>query len=225
MKLDSIEEIRNYAAYKGYIIPLSRYLHNEKITTLEINHQLLINNFLNEAENGDNYKVELHPDTIAIYLEPIKSLTKKKHYLSAAILTSVALEEQINGLMRVGCSAKGYEHKSITKYIKETALKTKIELILPLLGINVHEAHKNTIYQFLPLRNSAIHGKAIPSFHSKEETLDSAEENEEKAKQLILQYPITKIQRYIEESEKALTNIPELLLAHEILTKRLSENT
>ena len=65
------------------------------------------------------------------YAKTINSSVENLDYLSAAVLTAIALEEDLNSHIRVACLVKGYNHNQISNFIRELGVKSKVELILP----------------------------------------------------------------------------------------------
>jgi hypothetical protein len=208
------------AAYCAFIGPLSRYIHNENL--LSEDPETVMSRFLKDREVTDDYIIEIHPTALDAHKRAIEHAIEDNQYLSAAILIAISLEEDINGLIRIGCNSKGFTHKKITKYISEISLKTKIELIFPLLGVKFPEKYRIAIYEYLPFRNSVVHGKSIPSFHThKEDTFNSIESNQKKAENLISSYPLKRLEELSLSLDREILEIPELKHASNILTKHL----
>ncbi|RII25321.1 MAG: hypothetical protein CXR31_14075 [Geobacter sp.] len=57
---------------------------------------------------------------------------------------------------------RGYEHNAISEALKDMNAKTKLSVILPLLGVEVEDRLKFTLLEFTSLRNSIIHCKSLP---------------------------------------------------------------
>ena len=224
LSVDDIEEIKNKATFKAYTFPLARYINQNDLLNAQTCNSQVASNFFEEINLEKEYKAELHPVPLETHSASIENLIKTGEYLSAAILIAVSLEEDINGFMRLACCAKGFTHKKITNFISETSIKTKIDLIFPLLGVQFPEQYRTAIFEYLPIRNSAVHGKAIPSFlTSEQETLNSVENNQEKAQNIISTYPINKLQNYSNSLYESLIEIPELQYALEVLHEYVYE--
>jgi hypothetical protein len=153
--------------------------------------------------------------------DTIKLAIKNSDYISAALLIAVILEEDINSYIRMICYSKGYEHNKITNFLQELGIKSKVDFILPIIGCNVPEKYKNLIYDFFPLRNKIAHGKAIPNQYTFDyEKNSSIDNNKQKAKQLVLAYPIDKIYEYSKEvNQLILNNVPEINRAVKLFKK------
>ena len=220
---ESLQVIK-MAAYKSCILPLARFIFEQGFLENPIENHKIFEDFWKLAGIEANHDLEFHSMPMDVHSKAIKSAIDENQDISAAILIAISIEEDVNSIFRIACIAKGYTHKKITQFIKEVSMKTKVELVLPLLGINVPKRYKTAIFEFLPFRNNVVHGKAIPSFGNvlTGESTDSIESNRERAQSLIKTYPFEKVKSLSSQLGERVYEVPEIDLARKILEESLN---
>ena len=208
------------AVYYMGLLPLIKYINENNVDTDKISKDEFVK-IMKSFGKERGYEYQIFLDPYETHYKSIRFAMEKSEYLTAAVLTAITLEEDINGLIRLICFSKGYSHKNITQFISELGLKSKVDLVLPVLGCNVTEKYRGVVYQYFPLRNRIVHGKATPSLHTHEHDKDSdSESNMKVAEKLVKSYPIDKIYKYsLEINSSAIYDIPEIYRASKLLIK------
>ena len=206
--------------FSSFLFPLIKYLNENEVNTESLSKSEFTA-IVNQFGKDDDYSIQIHNCPFESHKAVIESAIERSRFISASALIAITLEEDVNSYIRMGCFAKGYTHRQITKFISELGLKSKIDLVLPLLGYKVPEEYRSVVFDFLPLRNQLVHGKALPSLHTDHNDKPSSSEiNDEKAKRLVLSYPIDKIYKYsMQLNSSFLTDIPQVKRAVKLLDR------
>lgn len=209
-----------FAIYKSMLVPLSRFISRKGDGYASNPSTDVLEEFLSLSK-GDSEDLEIHSNPLEMHRSSILASLDNEEYLSAATLISISLEADVNGFMRIGCASKGYSNKKITQFISDVSLKTKIDLVFPLLGVGFPERYRNAIFEYIPFRNSTVHEKSIPELLTNGgEKESSIDKNTKRAKEIISSYPYEKILVLSNDLSNRLYDIPELKRGAELLHER-----
>lgn len=88
---------------------------------------------------------------------------------SALIICSSFIETEINSTIRQVMRLRNFSHGSITDAMKGTDLRTKIDVLLPLLDVQLTERQRQIVLEQNKVRNQILHYKGIPERHCRDE--------------------------------------------------------
>jgi hypothetical protein len=110
----------------------------------------------------DKNPFEIHVISERSRLESAKLCLKSGDPESALVIVSSFIESEINTLIRLALRLRNFSHSAISDSLKETDLRTKMSVIIPLLQIKMSERQKQIAIEQNKVRNIILHFKAIP---------------------------------------------------------------
>lgn len=111
-----------------------------------------------------------HEDAFEIYLTQIEEeMPLVAHCIiqgrprSGVVLLFTLIEAEVNSLIRILLRIREYSASKITDALKGTSFDTKLDVLLPLLEVEVPEHFRNVALQCKSIRNIVVHNKATPA--------------------------------------------------------------
>jgi len=129
----------------------------------------------------------------------------------------------INAIIRIGLRLENLGHEKITDTVKGTNLRTKINAILPLLGVELSEQQRQISLNQIPLRNEVTHFKALPELWFDAGEKDGSHGKiSNKIQEFFKQYPIIEIERQIGTMfDEAIAGLPHVYEATQLFKRYL----
>jgi hypothetical protein len=119
---------------------------------------------------------------------------------SGIVLLFTLLEGEVNTLLRIHLRIRGFSPNTITDALRGTDFDTKMDILLPLIGIPVSERIRNTALQCKAIRNLVVHNKATPALMADPGIKSSdSEVAEERADRFFAENPTDRIKFDIQE--------------------------
>jgi hypothetical protein len=110
----------------------------------------------------DNSPIEIHMSSAESRLESARLCLESGDSESALIIVSSLIESEINTAIRIAMRLRNFSHGTISASLKGTDLKTKMNVILPLLQVKMSERQRQIALAQNSVRNNILHFKAVP---------------------------------------------------------------
>jgi hypothetical protein len=110
----------------------------------------------------DKNSIEIHMSSGSSKLESARLCLESGDLESALIVVSSFIESEINMVIRIALRLQNFSHGTISASLKGTDLKTKINVILPLLQVKMSERQRQIALNQNSVRNNILHFKAVP---------------------------------------------------------------
>lgn len=104
----------------------------------------------------------MHIDRLPKKLALVRECLRMEEYESAVVLLFTAVEAEVNLIVRIGLRVKGFSNAQATESIQGIDFKSKINVLLPLLGVDISPRLKQIARQSQIIRNLEVHFKANP---------------------------------------------------------------
>ena len=85
---------------------------------------------------------------------------------SAIVLLHTLIESEVNTVARIFLRIRGFSNTKITTAIAGIDLKSKVDVLLPVLGIKVNDRIRQLTSESQRIRNAIVHFKATPTICS-----------------------------------------------------------
>ena len=164
---------------------------------------------------------EIHTDTISEQIKIIEFSFSNNEYRSAIVLLFTLIESEINLSIRILLRIRNFSHNLITTALQGTDFKSKIDILLPLLGVQMPDRIKQLAFESHKIRNAIIHFKATPDICSDEKDLTGDfEKIKESSYDFFKRNPIDRAEEDIKSiAEVCLESCPEFCQAHDLFEK------
>lgn len=185
---------QNLLMFAAIGLPLARMIHSGTIDPETVSRD--------ELAKALKALGNTHEDAFEIYLTQIEEeMPLVAHCVSSGrprsgvVLLFTLIEAEVNSLIRFLLRIRGYSASRITDALKGTSFDTKLDVLLPLLEVEVPERFRNVALQCKSIRNVVVHNKATPALMADIGNKDSDSElaNERSAK-FFSENPIERLQ-------------------------------
>ena len=119
--------------------------------------------FLDKLGRTDEDALEVHIARTPKKLKSIKACIQRKDSESAVVLLFTLIEGEVNSTLQILLRIRGYSRAAIDESLRGTTLKSKFDLLLPLLGVSPPSRIRQLAMEAQTTRNAAVHYKANPS--------------------------------------------------------------
>jgi hypothetical protein len=189
---------------------------HEKITASEFKAALLQLGLT--RENAFEMYVSKLPEEMAL----VHHCITKGHPRSAIVLLFTLFESELNTVARIHLRIRNYSLNAISSALKGTDFDTKMEVLLPLLGVEIAERLRNTALQCKAIRNLIVHNKATPSLWAVDDANQKSDEEiaEERSAKFFSENPIARIESDIATFvHDGINSSPAVKMASELIRK------
>lgn len=145
------------------VLALARMIGTKRLDPSTIASGEALFPFLDKLGRTDEDAFEVHIDRAPKKLKSIKACIQRKDSESAVVLLFTLIEGEINTVLRILLSIRGYSRSAIDEALRGTTLKSKFDLLLPLLGVSPPPRVRQLAIEAQTTRNAAVHYKASPS--------------------------------------------------------------
>ncbi len=152
---------------------------------------------INNLGRTDHCAFEMYINRTDSKIKSIRACIEHNDTESAIVLLSTLVENEINSLIRIMLILRGFTHNTITDAIKGTDLKTKIEVMLPLVGLAVPDRIRQITYESQRLRNDVVHFKARPERSTDIGVQKGDESIRKKTNEFFERNPVAEIEKVI----------------------------
>lgn len=207
------------------IFPLARMVFAGQFNPETITEEELNAVILQLGLNREN-AFEMYLETLPREMALIRHCVEQGHSRSAIVLLFTLFESELNTVVRIHLRIRNYSLNAISSALKGTDLDTKMEILLPLLGVQIGERLRNTALQCKTIRNLIVHNKAVPSLWAIGNDLKSDDEvAEERAIKFFSENPLTRIESDISEFvETANSSSSAIRAASSLIRKFLKDS-
>ena len=193
----SREEAR-FFVFAATIIPLARMIYAGSVNPETITREQFWVVLQGLGESRES-AFEVHATFVEREMVLVSHCLSAGSPGSAIVLLFTLIESELNSLIRVHLGVMGFGSKTISEALKGTDFDTKLDVLLPLLGVSVPVRLRNTALQCRSIRNLVVHYKANPSLLSTEGDKEGDEEIAEgRAVKFFAGNPLPRIQRDLE---------------------------
>lgn len=164
--------------------------------------------------------VEIHVTRVPNFFSAIRQCVSIEEYESAVVLLFTCVEGEVNVMCQILLRIRGYSRNEISETIQGTDFKTKLHVLLPLLGIEVSPRVKQYSRAAQIIRNQVVHFKGTPSsHHDSADEVGDFEKIKKMAKQFFSQNPLQRLEADTSELAESVSMSPEIQRAARILHK------
>jgi len=202
-------------------LALARKIYLKEIIPEEIKtgdqFRNLIKNIGQTREDGFEFHTELICDQMAI----IRHCVEKNALQSAIVLFFTLIEGQLNTVIRILLRIRNYSQRNITEAIQGIDFRTKLNLLIPLLGANPSERVRQIALESQSIRNMVVHYKAKPDIYSNEaEVVGDYDTILNKATDFFVRNPIEKAEKDNKSIiDDCIYSSPEMKQAFELINR------
>lgn len=137
---------------------------------------------------------EIYVTQIADEIPLVAHCISQDRFGSAVVLLFTLIEAEVNSLIRVLMRIRDFSSAKITDALKGTSFDTKLDVLLPLLEVEVPDRFRNAAMQCKSIRNIVVHNKATPALMADTGNQDSDQEiADARARQFFLENPIDRL--------------------------------
>lgn len=159
---DSVSLAEEDQLLLAFVIPLARMIHSGKIDPETVSRDELVT-ALKALGNTHEDAIEIYVTQIEEEMALVAHCVSCGRPSSGVALLFTLIEAEVNSLIRVLLSIRGYSASRITDAIKGTGFDTKLDVLLPLLEVEAPERFRNVALQCKSIRNVVVHNKAMPA--------------------------------------------------------------
>lgn len=219
--LESISaDQRRRIIYTTTIIPIARMIASGELDPTSVTREHFWRLLLSMGENQTN-PFEFYPEQIRDEISLVQHCLESAAPRHAIVVLFTLLEAEINTIIRLHLTIRGFSESAILAGLKGTDIGAKINLLLPLLAVPVTDRFRNAVLQARSIRNVATHNKAAPYLMDmSKQRMSQSEAADERARQFFEENPLDRIERDVEDfSEHALRAMPALESAIELFAE------
>lgn len=197
---DSISPaLQNKMLFASIWLPMARLIYLG-----EIDPETVTRDELAKALKGLGYTRD---DAFEIYITQseddiplIAHCISQDRFGSAVVLLFTLIEAEVNSLIRLLMRIRDFSSAKITDALKGTSFDTKLDVLLPLLGVEVPDRFRNAALQCKSIRNIVVHNKATPALMADTGNQDSDRDTADaRASQFFFENPIDRLQNDLKD--------------------------
>lgn len=200
---------------------IARLIGTGAIIPNEIRSKKRFSELISKLGRNSDYAFEIHIDHTEERIKSIQLCLENVDPQSAILLLHTLIEGEINTAVRVLLRIRGYTNQKITETIQGVDLKSKLEVLLPLLGVQPSPLVCQIRSETQNIRNRIVHFKAIPTIAT-----DDGENNGdhdvtlEKAKNFFRSHSIESIKKDLTKFvDVCVSQAPEIQAAYALLQR------
>lgn len=207
-----------------YIVAIARLIFNKKINLDEIKNTTDFKAIIDTLGLTKDDALEVYINRFLEKFSIIRECLAQKEYESAILLLYTVIEGEINTALRIILRIHNFSHAAITDTIRGVDFKSKINVLFPLLGINLKDRFHQFSRESQQIRNLVVHFHANPEIWTDVENNDSCSytKNQEKAKEFFQKNPIDRLEKDISIFvSECVFSLPEVQAASELFHRYL----
>lgn len=156
-------EDQNHILFAAVVLPLARMIHSGRIDPEKVTGQEFFNALTQLGTSHEN-AFEIHVRRVDEEMRLVGHCIEVSEAKSAIVLLFTLIEGEVNTLIRMHLTIRGFSHGVVSEALRGTDFDTKLDVLLPLLGVVVPDRLRNAALQCKTIRNLIVHNKATPSF-------------------------------------------------------------
>lgn len=203
------------------VLVIARLIGAGKIIPSRIRSKKKFRELTNQLGRSSDYAFEIHIDYTEERINSIKICLESGDPQSAILLLHTLIESETNTAVRILLRISGYSNSEITDAIKGIDLKSKLDVLLPLLGVQPSREIRQLRSESQNIRNSIVHFKATPIISTDdEEQIGDHDIIFDKANNFFRSHSIESIQSELSRFlNVCVSQSPELKAAHALLQR------
>lgn len=216
-----IDEKLLSAARSVAALVIARQIFARQLNPSRLRSKKQFRELISRLGREDDSPFEIHIDHVAARVDSIRHCLEHGDPQSAIVLLHTLIESEANTAVRLLLRIRGFSHSAITEAIGGTDLKSKLDVLFPLLGVQLSPRFRQLAYESQRVRNAVVHFKGKPSlFTDAGNHRGDHEITLEKAKEFFDRNSISAIRGELEPFvDKCGTQCPELQAAHKLLNR------
>jgi hypothetical protein len=189
---------QKHMVFAAVILPLARMIHSGALEPEAATREQFFQALQGLGRSHDD-AFEIHVTRVPEEMRLVTHCVAEGEAQSGVVLLFTLLEGEINSLLRMHLSIRGFTANAITDALRGTDFNTKLDVLLPLLEVTVPERLRNAALQCKAIRNAVVHNKAMPSLMADVGNKQSdTEYASERAAKFFLENPIQRLQEDLE---------------------------
>ena len=141
---------------------IARLIGAGKVVPSKIRSKKKFHEIVSQLGRNPDYAFEIHIDHTEDRIKSIRTCLEGGDQLSAILLLHTLIESEANTAVQILLRIRGYSNSATTDAIKGIDLKSKLEVLLPLLGAQPNRVICQLRSESQTIRNSIVHFKAAP---------------------------------------------------------------
>jgi hypothetical protein len=155
-------EEQNHILFAAAVLPLARMIHSGRMDPETVTRKEFFDALIQLGTSGEN-AFEIHVRRVDEEMRLVAHCIEVSEAKSAIILLFTLVEGEVNTLIRMHLTIRGFPHGTISDALRGTDFDTKLDVLLPLLDVSVPDRLRNAALQCKAIRNMVVHNKATPS--------------------------------------------------------------
>ena len=202
------------------VLTLARMIYEGNVIPEEIKTKGEMASILETLGSTHDHALEIHIDEVEQSINLVRHTLDQGMHRSAIVLLFTLLEGEINCVVRVLLRIRGYTHNAISDALKGTDFHTKINVLLPLLGVEMAQHLRQVAQQCKTIRNLIVHNKATPDLLTDSgDTSGDYEITQLRARQFFEKHHLEQVEKGIRAFVNgSVSSIPEVQTAWSLLT-------
>lgn len=219
-----VEEIddKTFSAARNLVaLVFARLIGTNQINPSKVRSKKKFRNLINQLGRTDDYAFEIQIDHVAQKINSIHICLESGDPQSAVVLLHTLIESEVNTVVRLVLRIRGFSHSAITEAIGGVDLKSKLDVLLPLLGVPPSARIRQLALESQRIRNAVVHFKANPILATDAgERSGDHDVTMEKATEFFRRNTIAAIRKELEPFVNVCASqCPELQAAHALLQR------
>lgn len=158
----NVEEL----AQRVIALTLARMIGTKEIDPLKINSKKKFHQLIDQLGRSEDNAFEFHINHLPERINSIRITLESGDPQSAIVLLHTLIESEVNTVTRLFLRVRGFTNTQIKTAIAGIDLKSKIDVLLPVLGVQVNARIHQLTTESQRIRNAIVHFKANPTFTS-----------------------------------------------------------
>lgn len=151
------------AARSVAALVIARLIFTQQLNPSKLRSKKQFRELIGRIGRGDDSAFEIHVDHVAPRVDSIQHCLERDDPQSAIVLLHTLIESEANTAVRILLRVRGFSHSLITEAIGGTDLKTKLDILLPLLGVQLSQRFRQLAFESQRVRNAIVHFKGKPT--------------------------------------------------------------
>ncbi|MCE1239097.1 MAG: hypothetical protein LWW83_04115 [Azonexaceae bacterium] len=220
----SIEEVddKTLSAFRNLAaLVIARLIGTKQINPSKVRSKKKFRELINQLGRTDDWAFEIHIDHVAQKINSIHICTENGDSQSAVVLLHTLIEREVNTVVRLFLRIRGFSHTAITESIGGVDLKSKLDVLLPLIGVQPSARIRQLAFESQRIRNALVHFKANPIIATDlGERKGDHDVTQEKATEFFRRNTISAIRKELEPFvDICASQCPELQAAHTLIER------
>lgn len=163
---DDDEHDQQELAQRVIAITLARMIGIKEIDPSKIKSKKKFRQVIDQLGRTKDNAFEIHINHLPERINSIRVTLESGDPQSAIVLLHTLIESEINTVVRLFLRVRGFSNAAITTAIAGIDLKSKLDVLLPVLGIEVSARIRQLASESQKIRNAIVHFKAGPTLTS-----------------------------------------------------------